>query len=202
MKTRIGARSGSWILVCILGLGLVNLSAREAFIDGESNGKVSVSFERQPLGWVLNELARPSGKRLILEAKLQETTTLSFSNIPWRDALEVVLDAHGLEKVETLNNLIIVAGKKRQFRPKVNPLKAKIPVEPIQARKVLGMAKCRVTGITGNHDQRVAIVEYQGQNRLWKVGTMVDPQLEVQSILENQVVLINKATGQKKTLGF
>jgi hypothetical protein len=196
-------RQWVWVVFWTQFMGLSHISAGEISASRDySDGYITVNFERQPLEKVLAELVRPSGKRLIFEANLNEATTLSLSHVPWRAALKAVLNAHGLEKVETQNNLIIMAGKKRLSQSDLRLQGSMKPVHSGQALKTQVATQYRISGITGNQDQRMAIVEYQGESRLWKIGTQIKSGFQVQSILEDKIVLINPQTGSQKSVSF
>jgi type II secretory pathway component HofQ len=57
---------------------------------------ISLSLRDAPLPEVLRSFAQLSGLNLVVDPRVQGTVTLELKNVPWDQALHVILKTHGL----------------------------------------------------------------------------------------------------------
>ncbi len=57
---------------------------------------ISLSLRDAPLPEVLRSFAQLSGLNLVVDPRVQGTVTLELKNVPWDQALDVILKTHGL----------------------------------------------------------------------------------------------------------
>ncbi|MBT3783481.1 hypothetical protein HOF92_00820 [bacterium] len=162
--------------------------------------KIHLSVERVPVERVLAMITKHSSKELILDANLRESTTLSLSNVSWREALNALMSAHDLELIETEHHLIVVAPAKtlKSSRPDKR-IRALVPLPSLKKKS---HSQIRITGITGNDQERIAIVEVAGINKLWKLGSSAPEGFRVRQITETTVILLHPVTGITRTVQF
>lgn len=104
-------------LAALLALLLAFPATPQARADDPSDddrGKVmDLAFENAPIGKVIQELARLSGRNVVIAQDVTGTATVKLANVDWRQAFELLADAHGLEVQHKAGYITIV----RNARP-------------------------------------------------------------------------------------
>lgn len=107
-------------LALLLGMMLILPTAPLAHADdpsGDGRGKIlDLSFENAPIGQVMEELARLSGRNVVVAPDVQGTVTIKLSNVDWRKAFGLLGQAHGLDVLHQDGNITIV--RKRTGTPR------------------------------------------------------------------------------------
>jgi|GEM_PF-1938520 len=184
-------------LLLLISLISIYGSPRRTALFSKPEPRVHLSVERTPLEKVLNMIVGYSGKKLVLDANLRDTTTLSLTGVSWREALRTLKSAHNFEIVET-EKLIIISSA-----PKARP-SASLPKPPRVAVSSPSHTKpsIRITGITGNDQERIAIVEVEGSNKLWKVGSSAPGGFKVSKIEEDSIILSHDLRKERVEIPF
>ena len=82
--------------VSVAGKGVIELSA-PAPPSGRWKGfPVSLSLRDAPLPEVLRSFARLAGFNLVLDPRVQGEVTVELKDVPWDQALHVILKTHGM----------------------------------------------------------------------------------------------------------
>ena len=160
--------------------------------------RINLMVEQTPLKRVLNMIVSYSGKKLILDTNLVDTTTLSLSGITWREALKSLQSAHDFEVTETDRLIIISALPARQ----PIDLPSHGAANPQSKPRPVSTPLIRIAGITGNEQERIAIVEIAGKNQLWKVGSIAPEGYRVSKIDENSITLMHPLSNAKRHISF
>lgn len=58
--------------------------------------RISLDLQQAPLAAVFDAFARFTGQSVVLSGRVQGSATLRIHDVPWRDALDALLDANGL----------------------------------------------------------------------------------------------------------
>lgn len=164
----------------------------------KSEPRINLMVEHSPLAKVLHMIVSYSGKKLILDTNLRETTTLSLSGISWREALKTLQTAHDLDVNET-EKLIIISGLPNQIQDK-DPIQ--VNAQPVSKTEERTKSPIRIAGITGNEQERVAIVEVGGKNQLWKLGSLAPEGFKVTKIDENSITLMHPIKNEMRQISF
>ena len=69
--------------------------------DKPAAARISLDFKDADLKNVLRLLADVSGTNMIVNEAISGRVTLKLENLPWNEALDIILDTHGLGKIET-----------------------------------------------------------------------------------------------------
>jgi type IV pilus assembly protein PilQ len=90
---------------------------------------ISLDFKDADIANVLRILAAESGKNIVAGEDVKGKVSISLHNVPWEQALETVLEAKGLQKLEKGNVLRIVSTeqltKEREAKAKAEEAKVK-----------------------------------------------------------------------------
>jgi type II secretory pathway component HofQ len=70
--------------------------------------RITASFDSIPIAEVVATFAAVSGRSIILGRGVEAYVTAEFHDVPWRVALEEVLEAHGLAAIEDSSGVITV----------------------------------------------------------------------------------------------
>jgi type IV pilus assembly protein PilQ len=73
-----------------------------------SNGNISLDFKDAEVVNLLRILAAESGKNIVISDDVKGKMSITLRNVPWEQALDIILEARGLEKVERGNVIRIV----------------------------------------------------------------------------------------------
>ena len=92
------------LLVASLLLGTTSIAAPNAL----ETRKITIDMQDAEIGNVLRLLADVSGKNLVYGEEVKGKITLKLKNVPWTQALEVVLQTKGLGS-ESKGNVIRIA---------------------------------------------------------------------------------------------
>ncbi len=70
-------------------------------IPGHDSGKtISLDVQGSEIGTVLRSLASYSGMNIVTSPRVTGKVTVKLDNVPWREAMSVILRAHGFDYVE------------------------------------------------------------------------------------------------------
>lgn len=103
------------LLIVLMNLGFNGAMAQNrAFVHRiKSENKIyvgkhiSLNFQKISIRAVLQILAKFTHKNMVVSDKVQGTITLRLKNIPWDQALDIILMTHGLVKRQTANVMLI-----------------------------------------------------------------------------------------------
>lgn len=117
------------LLFAVILLAVATPQAR-----AEDEGKVmDLAFENAPIGKVLQELARLSGRNVVIAPDVQGTATVKLANVDWRRAFELLADAYALDVQHKAGTITIVrkaapsdAQRKRALAKEIAASKARI----------------------------------------------------------------------------
>lgn len=94
-----------------LGLGAGSAGAGEVLaVDNQetfTGKRVTLDVQKADLRWVLMIIGRASGKNLVLPDSLQGRVTVKLQDVPWDQALDLVLRMKGLGVEESGNVLMV-----------------------------------------------------------------------------------------------
>lgn len=93
-----GARAGTQPHTVVLGMhGVIERGQGPAGQQGRWKGfPISLSLRDAPLPEVLRTFARLARFNLVLDPRVQGSVTVELENVPWDQALSVILKTHGL----------------------------------------------------------------------------------------------------------
>ncbi|MFO8055695.1 MAG: type IV pilus secretin PilQ [bacterium] len=111
-------------------------------------GNVSLNFKGVSIREVLAVLAESSGMNFVIDENVKATVTIKLDNVPWDQALDIILETYGLEKRKKGN--ILRVAPKGEFRKeqqeefqqmgeerKYEPLEIKIiPINYLEANRM------------------------------------------------------------------
>jgi type II secretory pathway component HofQ len=70
-------------------------------VPGRDNGKtISLDVQGSEIGTVLRSLASYSGSNIVASPRVTGKVTVKLDNVPWREAMSVILRAHGYDYIE------------------------------------------------------------------------------------------------------
>ncbi len=118
----------------VLLLAVILLAVATPQAHAEDEGKVmDLAFENAPIGKVLQELARLSGRNVVIAPDVQGTATVKLANVDWRRAFELLADAYALDVQHKAGTITIVrkaapsdAQRKRALTKEIAASKARI----------------------------------------------------------------------------
>ncbi|MBI4591401.1 MAG: AMIN domain-containing protein [Candidatus Rokubacteria bacterium] len=94
---------------------------------------ISLDFKDADIGNLLRILAAESGRNIVAGEDVKGRVSISLQNVPWELALQTILEAKGLEKVEKDNVIRIVSTeqltKEREAKAKAEEAKLKAEAE-------------------------------------------------------------------------
>jgi len=94
---------------------------------------ISLDFKDADIVNLLRILAAESGKNLVVGEDVKGKVSISLHNVPWEVALDTILEARGLEKLERDNIIRIVSteqlAKEREAKARVEEAKVKSETE-------------------------------------------------------------------------
>ncbi|TWI54176.1 type IV pilus assembly protein PilQ [Pseudomonas duriflava] len=183
--------------------------------------KLSLNFQDIDVRSVLQLIADFTSLNLVASDTVQGNITLRLQNVPWDQALDLVLKTKGLDKRQVGNVLLIapadeIAARERQELEAQKQIQELAPLrrELIQVNyaKAADMAKLfqSVTGATGSQNERGSItvddrtnsiIAYQTQDRLDELRRIVS-QLDIpvrQVMIEARIV--EASVNYDKSLG-
>ncbi|MFC1707666.1 hypothetical protein ACFL59_12765, partial [Planctomycetota bacterium] len=85
----------------------------------DDDPRASMEFRDTDVRAVLDLLARQTGKTLVMDSDVSGTVTIAFSNVPWRGALQTILDSAHLEAFYGENESIRIRRKRILEGPEV-----------------------------------------------------------------------------------
>lgn len=85
--------------------------------------QISLNFQNIPIRSVLQILAEFTGINMVVNEKVQGNITLRLKNIPWDQALDIILKTNSLDKRQT-GNVMLIAPSAILFEQQRNELKA------------------------------------------------------------------------------
>lgn len=142
MKTNMGRRfrfCGVWIhLVSILAAGACfgqakqdqPAAASETKMNGATAESVTIAVDEAPIVQVLNAFSRQTGRSIVIGPEVTGKVTARLSNIPWRDALEILLRPYGFGYYLVGDTVLIGALDKLPKAPVAGPAPAGTPPAP------------------------------------------------------------------------
>ena len=132
----------------------------------------------------------------------------AFNGVYWREALELLFELRQLTMEETPQS-IYVYKKFKDLGPR--DLKAK----PIDIQKSLNASdrtknndslslneRIKISGISGNQNGLLAIVNFNGVNQIWSVGKNIDGKHVISDIRPGSLMLKNESTGMEEKITF
>lgn len=94
---------------------------------------ISLDFKDADIVNLLRILAAESGKNIVIGDDVKGKVSISLHNVPWEVALDTILEARGLEKLERENIIRIVSAeqlaKERETKARVEEAKVKAEAE-------------------------------------------------------------------------
>jgi hypothetical protein len=82
--------------VQVLDRGVIELSRGYAAPSRWKGAPISLSLRDAPLPEVLRSFARIAGVNLVLDPRVQGQVTVELKDVPWDQALHVILKTHGM----------------------------------------------------------------------------------------------------------
>lgn len=173
------------------------------------NSELIFAEEAQvPLKYALTDLSKQSNKRLLFDSTIDGTVSYAFNGVYWREALELLFELRQLTMEETPQS-IYVYKKFKDLGPR--DLKAK----PIDIQKSLNASdrtknndslslneRIKISGISGNQNGLLAIVNFNGVNQIWSVGKNIDGKHVISDIRPGSLMLKNESTGMEEKITF
>lgn len=113
---------------------------------------MSLQFKDAPIGTVIAEIARLSGRNIVVGPNVKGTTTVTLTKIPWKKALELIAAARGLKITHPSKGLTSITvdpnakplhapGAKGQDRVLVTAVEGKTGLHRIDGHTVLLQGK-------------------------------------------------------------
>jgi type IV pilus assembly protein PilQ len=146
--SRWGRQGAAGLLSALL---LVHGMSGRGAIASSAPRPISLDFKNADVVHVVRILAAESGKSVVIGDDVKGTISISLRDVPWDRALDTVLAARGLEKVERDGVIRIVSGeqlqKEREARARADEAARKAEVEirakaaEAQAREIEARAK-------------------------------------------------------------
>ncbi len=93
--------------------------------------RISLNFQHIKIRAVLQQLADFTGLNIVVSDKVQGSITLKLNNIPWDQALDIILTTQGLDKRQTAN-IILVDTKASFDRKQEQQLKNQQIIEQLE----------------------------------------------------------------------
>ena len=132
-----------WVLLVVLGLGPVAAEAREQAVAGEKATAVqtiSLDVQRVNIGRVLEHIGRASGRNVVVLDGVTGRVTLKLKDVPWPQALDLVLASRGFG-AEVSERVLLIADlptlqKIRADRERSADWEAEIASRPPLAAKI------------------------------------------------------------------
>jgi type IV pilus assembly protein PilQ len=100
-----------------------------------TGNRISLNFQKISIRAVLQLLADFTNSNIVVSEKVQGTITLRLNEVPWDQALDIILTTHGLDKKKT-NNIILIDTKAAIEEINKNQLKSiqnKEQLEPLHS---------------------------------------------------------------------
>jgi type IV pilus assembly protein PilQ len=82
--------------VTVAGKGVIELGASTAPRGRWKGFPISLSLRDAPLSEVLRSFARLAGFNLVLDPRVEGEVTVELKDVPWDQALHVILKTHGM----------------------------------------------------------------------------------------------------------
>lgn len=190
--------------------GNVPLSTARVAYSGD---KLSLNFQNIELRAVLQQIADVAGLNLVASDDVQGSITLRLKDVPWDQALDLVLQTKGLDKRVTANVLLVAPAEElaarellvlesRKQMTELAPLRRELL--QVNYAKASDLAKLfqSAVGLEGATDERGSvavddrtnnIIAYQTQERLEELRRIV-AQLDIpvrQVMIEARIVEAN-----------
>lgn len=194
----------------------------EPLIEGEFKGKkISLDFQDADIIPIFRLIGDISGYNMVVDPKVTGKTTLKLINVPWDQALDIILRQNSLSKIVDNNIIRIVptatvetelkaVASAKKSRDEAGDLKTKIfPVNYADLTKLKdAIDKAKVISSRGNVslDERAsAIIVNDLERNLEHVEALIK-QLDQEQLQARQVMIeakiIEVSTGYSKDLGI
>ena len=82
--------------VDVAGRGVIEIGGTPRAQGRWKGFPISLSLRKAPLPEVLRSFARIGGFNLVLDPRVQGEVTVELKDVPWDQALHVILKAHGM----------------------------------------------------------------------------------------------------------
>jgi type IV pilus assembly protein PilQ len=86
-------------------------SALVKIVDEDNNGNITIIADNIDLSKVLNAVSQTSKQNIVIAPGVSGTVTARMDNVPWKEALDVILSSHGY-KYAVVGSTIVVSEKK------------------------------------------------------------------------------------------
>lgn len=179
------------------------------FYCASHNSELVYTQEAQvPLKYALTDLSQQSKKRLLFDSTIDGTVSYAFNGVYWREALQLLFQVNQLTMEETSES-IYVYKKSKNLRPR------DMKLEPKDAKNLLDVSdknnryeslslaeRIKISGISGNENSLLAIVNFDGENQIWSVGKSIDSKYIISDIKSNYITLKNESSGIEEKVTF
>jgi type IV pilus assembly protein PilQ len=116
----------------VLALGAPALGQDVTLTPSQDNGrKISMDVQNAEMGTVLRSLANYSGVNIVASPSVTGKVTVKIDNVPWREALTVILRAHGYDYVEE-HGILRVDSAEELMRMEVETKRAERTVDDLE----------------------------------------------------------------------
>ncbi len=104
--------------------------------DEYTGGSVNLNFKGVDIKEVLAVLAESSGMNFVVDENVKATVTIRLDNVPWDQALDIILESYDLEKKQTGNILRIAPKGKfsREQRDRFREMEEKRKYEELEIK--------------------------------------------------------------------
>ena len=130
MKTKLVRIQKSGIGVVVVVLMLACLVPGVAAPDGQANEekapegpKVTINVDATDIVQVLNAFSKQSGQSMVVGPEVKGQVTARLHDVPWEEAIEVILEPYGYTYVRKGKTVVIMA---REDKPSVRALETRV----------------------------------------------------------------------------
>ena len=131
------------LVPCVARAGAPEVSSPPPPLSGGPR-LISLDFKDADVVNIMRILAAESGKNIVMSDDVKGKISITLRNVPWEQALDTILEAKGLEKIERDGVIRIISNeqrqKEREAKARAEEAKRKADVE-IRAKEAEAQAK-------------------------------------------------------------
>jgi len=180
------------------------LFAQEAEGEGPL---IQLKLERAPLDLVIPAIINPTKLNVVVDSKVGGTTTLKLKNVPWEQALDLVLKTNDLAK-RRVGNTLVIAPKKTIAQNFDQGLTKTFPLRYAKAQDVQTL----LTALLGKSTEGEFSVQVEQRLNALVISTTEDMFKRVEDLLKKldrpvpqvmiDIKVVEVSTNFERQLGF
>ena len=195
-----------FIFAAVVTILFPSILVMAAELEGEGP-LINLKLERAPLDLVIPAIINPTKLNVVVDSKVSGTTTLKLKNVPWEQALDLVLKTNELAK-RRVGNTLVIAPKTTIAKNFDQGLTKTFPLRYAKAQEVSTL----LTALLGKATDGEFQVQVEQRLNALVISTVEDMFQRVEDLIKKidrpvpqvmiDVKVVEVATNFERSLGF